>query len=211
MTSCSVASQRGDRVGQQRLRVAQAFELDPVGAGVVEVVEQLAGQPGVADGVLGAEAAGRVGQDRVALQVEVIEDVAALLVDQPLAADGDGGHLAAAGRQAVAHQLELAYLPVPVKSRLRNDELADRQRLVVGAAGRPAADQGDDLERVARRERCLGVPGPGHQVLVDLDGDVFRLEPEVPQQFGDGQRPGHLAPLAVDGDLHDRFHRSPPA
>ena len=67
--------------------------------------EQLAGQAGVADGVLGAEAAGRVGQDGVALEVEVIENVAAFLVDQPFAADGHGGHLAAAGGQAVAHQV----------------------------------------------------------------------------------------------------------
>ena len=84
---------------------AEALELDPVGPGVAEVRQQLAGQAGVADRVLGGEAAGGVRQDRELLQVEVVEDVAALLVDQPLAAHGDRRDLAAAGVQAVAHQL----------------------------------------------------------------------------------------------------------
>ena len=73
--------------------------------GLPRLVEQFAGQAGVADRVLGAEAAGRVRQDRVALQVEVVEDVAAFLVDQPFAAHGHRRHLAAAGGQAVAHQV----------------------------------------------------------------------------------------------------------
>ena len=38
--------QRGDRVGQQRLRVAQAFQLDPVGAGIAEVARAARGPGG---------------------------------------------------------------------------------------------------------------------------------------------------------------------
>ena len=77
MTSCSVASSVRDGIGQERLLVAQDFELDPVGAGIVEAGEQLAAEAGDADGVLGGEAAGGVGQDGVAPRVEEVEDVAA--------------------------------------------------------------------------------------------------------------------------------------
>ena len=58
--------ERADRVGQQRLRVAEHLELHPVGRGAAQVAEDFAAQPGHADGVVGREAAGRVGQERVA-------------------------------------------------------------------------------------------------------------------------------------------------
>ena len=97
------------------------------------------------------EAAGRVGQDRVALQVEIIEDVAALFVDQPFAADGHRRHLAAAGGKAVAHQLVAGVLAGAGDEPAAEAKLADRP-----AACRPAerlrstaADERDDLDRVA--------------------------------------------------------------
>src|SRR5262249_12240554 len=73
-----------------------------------------------------------------------------------------------------------------------------------------AADQRDDLQNISGRDRGPGLPGPRHQVPVELDGDMFRLDPEVPQQLGHGLRPGYLTPLAVHGDLHDRSHPSSP-
>jgi hypothetical protein len=57
---------RAHRVGQQRLLVAQHLELHPARAGVAELLEDLPPQPRDAHRVLGAEAPGSVGQDRVA-------------------------------------------------------------------------------------------------------------------------------------------------
>ena len=85
---------------------ARTSSLTQSAPGLPRPCEQLAAQPGGAEGVLGVEAAGGVGQDRVPPRVEVVEQVAALAVEQPLAADGDRDDLGAAGVEAVAHQLE---------------------------------------------------------------------------------------------------------
>ena len=76
----------------------------------------------------------------------------------------------------------VAYLPVPTNSRLRkvcepivSGSGLDRDR---GAA----ADEGDDFQDIAVGERRLVVPPSGHEVAVDLDRDVFWLNPEVPQK-----------------------------
>ena len=58
--------ERGHGIGQQRLLVGQHFELHPIGAGVFQAQQNLAAQPGDAHRVVGVEAAGRVGQQRVA-------------------------------------------------------------------------------------------------------------------------------------------------
>ena len=54
--------ERVDGVGQERSLVGEAFELHPVRAGVLQVGEQFASEPGVANRVVGAEATGRVRQ-----------------------------------------------------------------------------------------------------------------------------------------------------
>ena len=50
---------------------------------------------GVANRVVGAEAASRVRQDRELFEIQIVEYVAAFLVHQPFAPHGDGHHLAA--------------------------------------------------------------------------------------------------------------------
>ena len=73
----------------------------------------------------------------------------------------------------------------------------------------PAADERDDLQNVALRDHGLGsVLRPGDKLLVDLDGHVLGLEPEVLQQFRHRERPGHLVTLAVYRDLHSRIHHA---
>ena len=67
-------------------------------------------KPGDADRIVGGEAAGRVGQQRVAAGVDEIEQVVAGRVDQPLAADGDGDALGAAALERFAHQLVVGVL-----------------------------------------------------------------------------------------------------
>ena len=95
--------ERGHRVGQQRLLVAQHFELDPVGAGVLQAQQDLAAQAGHADRVVGRETAGRVRQQGVAAGVDEVEQVVALGVDQPLAAHGHRDALGAGHLQRLAH------------------------------------------------------------------------------------------------------------
>ena len=147
--------ERGQRVGQERARVGQDFELDPVGAGVVQPFEQLAAEPGGPQRVLGGEAARGVGQDRVPPRVEEVEQVPPLAIEQPLAADGDRDDLGAAGVEAVAHQLERGVLARPHQQPALDRVGADRERLDRARRHRcAAADERDDLEHVARATRA---------------------------------------------------------
>ena len=97
--------ERFERVGQERLRVAQAFELDPIGAGIFQAQQDFAAHPGDAHRVGGVVAAGRVGQQRVAVEIEVVEDVFALAVVEALAADGDGDAIGAREGERFAHRV----------------------------------------------------------------------------------------------------------
>src|SRR5207244_12705240 len=94
---------RGYRVRQECLRIAKTFQLYPVSPRIAQVRQQLTSQAGVANRVLGAETACRVGQDGAALQVEKIEDATTFLVDEPLAPNGNRRHFAGTGGKAVAH------------------------------------------------------------------------------------------------------------
>ena len=67
-------------------------------------------EPGDADRIVGVEAAGRVGQQRVAAGVDEVEQVVAGGVDQPLAAHGDRDALGAAALQRFAHELVIGVL-----------------------------------------------------------------------------------------------------
>ena len=95
---------RGDGIGQQRFLVGQHFELHPIGAGISKPEQQLAAQSSHAHGVVGREAAGRVGQQRVAIAVDRVEQIAALAVEQPLAADRHGNAIGARERERLGHQ-----------------------------------------------------------------------------------------------------------
>ena len=57
------------------------------------------------------------------------------------------------------------------------------------------------------RDRRLGVAGPGDEVAVPLDGHVLGLDAEVPEQVGDRQGLGDVAPFAVQRDRHGKFRR----
>src|SRR5262249_22776889 len=119
-----------DRVGKERLGVGEAFELDPAGARIVEVAEQLAGQPGVANGVLGAEAASGIRQVVMPLRLRLFEIVASLLVDRAPASNRHGRDLAAAGLEAVTHQLIAGVLAGAGNEPALKPELADYERLI---------------------------------------------------------------------------------
>src|SRR5439155_3046734 len=120
-------------------------------ARVVEVAQKLAAEPGMPDGILGIEATGGVRQDRVSLQIEKVEDVASLFIDETLAADRDGGDLAGARGQAIAHQVIAGVLPGTGDEPALEGELADDERFVGGRSrGRgAAADEGDDFDVIA--------------------------------------------------------------
>jgi len=63
-----------------------------------------------------------------------------------------------------------------------------------------AADEIDDLDLVAlaHHRRVEGRPLEDHQVV--LDGDAARIDVELPQELGDGERAECLKGLAVEGD-----------
>ena len=74
--------ERAHRIGQQRLRVAEHLDLHPLRSGIAEIPQQFTAEPGHPHGIVGRIAAGRVGQQRVAPRVEVVEDVFAGRVTQ---------------------------------------------------------------------------------------------------------------------------------
>ena len=96
--------ERGHGVGQQRLRIPQHLQLDPVGARVFQPQQDLAAEPCDAHGVVGRKTPGRVRQQRVAAAVDVIEDVLPTRVDEPLAAHGHGNAVGSRAGQRVGHQ-----------------------------------------------------------------------------------------------------------
>src|SRR5207253_739310 len=160
--------------GQQGLGIAQALQLDPARAGVVEIGEELTGEPGVTDGVLGAKAASRVRQDRIALKVEKVENIAAFLVEEAFATDGDGGHVTTAGHEAITHEVIAGVLArardePAVKRKLADDERLVRRRF---RNGRAAADQRDNLDGIAARQPVLRVARQRYDFLVDFHGNA---------------------------------------
>ena len=96
--------ERADGVGQQRLLIVEHFELDPVLAGVVQLVQQFPAQAGDAHRVLRGEAACGVGQDRIPVGVDEVQERLAFLVDEAFAADGDGDNLGPRSVQAGLHR-----------------------------------------------------------------------------------------------------------
>ena len=106
--------------------------------GIAHLREDFAAQAGHADGVVGREAAGRVGQDRVPPGVDEIQQVLALGVDQPLAADRHGDALGARDVQRLAHRLVAGVLAraddQPAGERVRADPQFVRRSADSGAA-----------------------------------------------------------------------------
>ena len=205
--------QGGHRVGQQGSSIGENLQLDPVGARVVQAREEFAAETGGPEGVLGGEAAGGVGQDRIAVEVEKVDQAPPLLVGQAFAADGDGDDLGAAGRQAVAHQLQGRVLAgadqeATGESVRTNLKLRGFDRLDGVGLDRAAAHQRHDLDIVAILNGGRVVLVPGDEVAVALDGDVLGLDPEQTQEAGHGQGFGEVALLAVQGDRHGRKSRS---
>ena len=119
------------RVRQQGRAVAEDLELHPRLTGVVELLEDLASQAGHPDRVVGREAPGGVGQDRVPIGVDEAQQRPALRIDEPLAADGDGDHLGAGRVERLGHDLVALVLagaddqPAVDRDRAELDRLCD--------------------------------------------------------------------------------------
>ncbi len=194
-----MASKRGHRVGQQGPLVAQHLELDPVGARVVQLREDFAAQPGHPDGVLRREAAGRVRQDRVAAGVDEVQQVLALGVDQPLAADRHGDALRARDVQRLGHALVGGVLAgaddQPAGKRvgadpqfIRHDAILALPKGTVPFSSNEnwdsplsSAHQGDDFQAVAFGQSVLGVALPGDQFAIDFDRQRLTGQPQFVQ------------------------------
>ena len=92
-------------VGEERLFVADDFQLDPVGEA------DFAPQHGGAHRVVGGVAGGRIGQDKYFRAIDVIDQGFLGAVRQIDAAHGYGHHIGAAGLVAAHHLLKAAVLP----------------------------------------------------------------------------------------------------
>ena len=192
---------------------ARTSSLTQSAPGLPRPREQLPAEPGGPQGLVGGEAAGGVGQDRVPGRVEVIEQVPPLAVEKALAADGDGHDLATAGRQGSPASLRVSYISrcrPGADSGIGAGRCQGGASVGSGAGSTPASasDQGDDLQDVARLDRRVGVGGPGDEVAVPLDGHVLGLEAEVSEEVRHGQGLGDVAPFAVQRDRHEKFRRS---
>ena len=153
----------------------------------------------MANGVLGAETSGRVGQDGVALEVQEVEDIAAFLINQALAADSDGGHFAAAGRQTSAHLVITRILAGAGDEPATKCERADSQRFI----GRcflnrsASAHQGNDLYVVTGPQAMFVMARQGYDLAIDLYGDAAAIVTQVVKQLRQGHRTGERADFSV--------------
>src|SRR5205085_5413063 len=93
-------------------------------------------------------------------------------------------HFAAAGGEAIAHQVVGRVFAGAGEQPRAEPERADHQRFVGrwgGIAG-AATDQRHDFDRVARLQTVLIVTNPWYQVAVDLHGHAPRIHPEPIEQ-----------------------------
>src|SRR5579875_826711 len=104
---------------------------------------------------------------------------------------------------------QVAYLPVPTKSREPNV----RPPTTRGRSSRamshspfrlPTADEAHDVEVVPLVDRRRGEVRPGDHGAVLQDADRLVLNPEMVQKLADGGEMRHLPPLAV----HHKRHRN---
>ena len=102
----------------------------------------------MADGILGAEATGGVGQDRQLVQIEKVENIAAAGVDEPFAADRHSGDFAGARLHALVHEFVCRVFAGAGEKPRGEGELADPEWRF-GAA----ADERDNLDGVTSLER----------------------------------------------------------
>ena len=131
--------ERGLNVGIERCLVADDFDLDPVGEA------DLAAEARGADGLVGGEAAGGVGQQEVALGIDEVEQRLAGAVEVD-AAHGDGDHLRAGGLDGGLGLRAVLVLPCSndetrLKGAACNDERFHEDSLQLQVAGCQVARQ----------------------------------------------------------------------
>src|SRR5207247_105206 len=109
----------------------------------------------------------------------------------------------------------VGYLPVPTMRRDRNSRPArineslmisivpplPRTPSQAGRGGSAAADEGDDLERVAVVESHRGVLGAGHDPAIVLDRDRLAFEGEPAEELRQRGAGGHGHGLPVHRDV----------
>ena len=160
----------------------------------------------MADRVLRTEAPGGVRQDRQFLQVEEVEQALAVLVEQPFASDGHGGHFAPARRHALPHERVTGVLPGPGEQPRPKREPADRQRLV--QLRLPPAHEGHNLDHVPVLQHRHRMQPARHHLPVHLNGQLRRVARQLPQQVRHGERVKEAARLIVNRQLRHRQNPS---
>ena len=67
------------------------------------------------------------------------------------------------------------------------------------------ADEGDDLDAIARGKQGASVFGAGDEFTVAFHSQVAGIKLQLSHECGDGCPIGNLARLAVEFDLHRSF------
>ena len=146
----------------------------------------LAREAAGADGVLRGVAAGRVGQDREAVERQVVEEVLLARVGDVHAPDRDGDDLGARRpRSPAASRRTSAYLPVPTMSRERYSRPA-RTKGSSSAHHQPPPTKWMISTASPSRETVARVVGARHDRAVHLDRDAPRARGRAPRP---GRRP----------------------
>ena len=186
-------------VGVERLLIAEHFELDQGPA------TGLAREPQRADGILAGEAAGSVGQVRVALGIDVIDQHRRVAIGHVHPAHRDRDDLGAGGVQCRGGLLEVAILAGADDQPRAEAPARDLPTVVVRRHRRrvgTAADEVHDLEPVAGGDGGLVVGAPRHDLKITLDRDLARIEAEPHHDAMDRLGLLELAKFAVNLHLH---------
>jgi hypothetical protein len=134
-------------VGEQRLLIAQHFELDQI-----VTIEQFARQTQRAHGLLGRVAARRIGQQGIAPGRQHVEQARlAIAGDERRAADRHGDDVGCAGIECARRFRQVAILPGPHQQAGGEAQAADIERI-----GQPGIERciHINLLRRQRRSRC---------------------------------------------------------
>ena len=122
--------QGSHRVRQQCLLVAEDFELDPMAARIVELLENLPAESRHPDGIPGGKAARGVGENRIAIRIDEIQHRATFSINQAFPADRDGDDLSAGKVQGLPHDLVVLIFPRPHNETIRNRAASQPQGFI---------------------------------------------------------------------------------
>ena len=204
--------QGSHRVRQQCFLVAEDFELDPMAARIVELLENLPAESRHPDGIPGGKAARGVGENRIAICIDEIQHRATVSINQAFPADRDGDDLSAGKVQGLPHDLVVLIFPRPHNETIRDGAASQPQGFIGrgmlfdfdsgGHEFLSTSHEADDLKDIAFTEPVMGVLALGDQFGVHFHGAGSLTESIRLEQLLDGRGLVVGLVLSVDDELH---------